>query len=491
MRAERIKPHSPWRRSATARKSLKMERSRRPLISGMRNPNASPCMAGATKCWALELMLRTTAGDVNDVNVQIDDLKGPSIIPAANVQLSLELYQFVVDGSWSWGPASQMLPSKKWYPEVLAPFRDPYDSAHKPVGAPFVIKTDNGPNQGVWIDVYVPKDAAPGKYQAPIRVSQGGTVKLAATLELTVHNFTLPDQTHVDGYGEIYGRAYGFHGVSYNQDANKWWQVARRYHQMAHQHRFVITERDGAGPSPEDWNVYDKTYGSLLNGTCFTPEQGYAGPGQGTGVAFWRAPFAQAYDSKVPDFDDEKLKNYTNRARVFWEHCVQNKWENRRFFAYIIDEAGSDARSKIGNQKLQEALDHGAGANHINLMWTSHTDAATFANDPARDLRGVIRWWSPNGGACDPGFLQPARGGRRDRLVLSRRPSERRRAWRERNGCGTAHLGHDLLAIQAQWIVLVGHGSGRCRSPAPAAMLQRRRNTLGERSAFLPRSAAQ
>ncbi len=362
---------------------------------------------GRNEMLGAQLMLRATAGDVKDVNVEIDDLKGPSIIPAANIQLSLELYQFVVDGSWSWGPASQMLPSKKWYPEVLAPFLDPYDSAHKPVGAPFVIKTDNGPNQGVWIDVYVPKDAAPGKYQAPIRISQGGAVKLTATLELTVHNFTLPDQTHVDGYGEIYGRAYGFHGVSCNQDSNKWWQVARRYHQMAHQHRFVISERNGAGPSPENWNVYDKTYGSVLDGTCFTPEQGYTGPGQGTGVAFWRTPFAQSYDSKVPDFDDAKLKDYTDRAREFWEHCRKNKWENRRFFAYIIDEAGSDARSKNSNKKLQEALDQGAGANHINLMWTSHTDPATFANDPARDLRGVIRWWSPNGGACDPGFLQP------------------------------------------------------------------------------------
>ena len=40
-------------------------------------------------------------------------------------------------------------------------------------------------------------------------------------------------------------------------------------------------------------------------------------------------------------------------------------------------------------------------------MWTSHTDPATLANDSATDLRGVTRWWTPNGSACNPGFLVP------------------------------------------------------------------------------------
>src|SRR5262249_38670263 len=52
-----------------------------------------------------------------------------------------------------------------------------------------------------------------------------------------------------------------------------------------------------------------------------------------------------------------------------------------------------------------DALDAGADK-HIDLMWTSHTNPRTLAADPALDLRGVIRWWSPNGKACDPGFLQ-------------------------------------------------------------------------------------
>jgi len=363
--------------------------------------------AGRNETVAAQLMLSAKA-DVKGVNVEIGDLKGPAVIPAdPNIQVSQELYQFVAHGDWSWGPPSQMLPDKKWYPEVLAPFKDPYGPEHKPVGAPFDIKTANGPNQGVWIDVYVPKDAPAGTYEAPIKVTINGETKDTATLELKVHGFTLPDETHVDGYGEFYGKCYDFHGVSFKQDPDKWWAIAKRYQQMAHQHRFVIFDRVGRGPVLGQWDAYDKTYGQVLDGSLFTKEQGYTGPGANTGVNFWSAPFAQAYDGKAPDFDDAELKNYTDGAKSFWDHVTAKKWDTKRFLAYIIDEAGSDARSRTSTKKLQEALDAGAGKGHINVMWTSHTDPATLAGDPATDLRGVVRWWTPNGGACNPGFLAP------------------------------------------------------------------------------------
>ena len=363
--------------------------------------------AGRNETVAAQLMLSAKA-DVKGVNVEIGDLKGPGVIAAdPNIQLSQELYQFVAHGDWSWGPPSQMLPDKKWYPEVLAPFKDPYDAEHKPVGAPFDIKIANGPNQGVWIDVYVPKETPPGTYSTPIKITVGGETKATATLELNVHGFTLPDETHVDGYGEFYGNCYDYHGVSFKQDPDKWWAIAKRYQQMAHQHRFVIFDRVGSGPGLGQWDAYDKTYGQVLDGSLFTKAQGYTGPGANTGVNFWGAPFGQAYDGGVPNFDDAKLKSYTDGAKSFWDHVTAKKWDTKRFLAYIIDEAGSDAQSRTSSKKLQEALDAGAGKGRVNLMWTSHTDPSTLASDPATDLRGLIRWWCPNGGACNPEFLVP------------------------------------------------------------------------------------
>lgn len=365
---------------------------------------------GRNEVVAGQLVL-TADENTRDVSVAVGDLRsaGGEIIPAdPDIGLFLELYQYVENGGYGWGPPSKVLPWKKWYPEVLAPFRDPYAPDRKAVGAPFEIAVADGPNQGIWIDVYIPKEARPGVYEAPITVTIGGKPAIAATLALTVHAFTLPDEFHVDGYGEMYGRAYHFHGAEYGSaGVERWWQVAKRYHQMAHQHRFVITEREGAGPGLARLDDYDKTYGAVLDGTLFTPAQGYVGPGAGTGVAFWRAPFAQAYDGRVPDFTPEQLKRYADDARAFWEHVVARRWNDKRFFAYIIDEAGCDARSLANERKLQEALDAGAGPGHVRLMWTSHTDPETLAADPATDKRGVIHWWSANAGGCNPAFLRP------------------------------------------------------------------------------------
>jgi hypothetical protein len=220
---------------------------------------------GRNEVVAAQLILTARGGDVAGVDVQTGDLRGPVLIPAdPNIQLFQEMYVYAAHAEYY--NASTVLPQNKWYPEILAPFRDPYHIDHKPVGAPFDIKTKNGPNQGVWIDVYIPKDARPGRYSGPIRITVNGKLQYTASLELTVHDFTIPDETHVDGYGEFYGLAYEFHRALYAQaGVDKWWEIAKRYHQMAHQHRFVVMERRGIGPDERNWHDYDETYGMILD----------------------------------------------------------------------------------------------------------------------------------------------------------------------------------------------------------------------------------
>jgi hypothetical protein len=364
--------------------------------------------AGRNEVVAGQLLLTARRGDVKGVAVTIGDLQGPATIPAETaIEPALELYQYVANGNWHGEGARQVLPDRRFYPDVLVPFRDPYDPAHPPVGNPFDITVANGRNQAVWIDVVVPKDAVPGTYRAPISVTAEGRACGDAILELTVHPFTLPDETHVDAYGEVYGRAYAFHGASFAAGAERWWEVARRYHQMAHRHRLVIAERAGAGPGLGDEAVYARTYGSLFDGSAFSQEAGYRGPGEGTGVPFWPAPFVQKYDLQVPDLTADQLSEYTAAARTFWERCRRNGWDAKRFFAYVVDEADVDPRTVEIYRQLQAALDAGAGPGRIDLIWTSHASPATFAEDPRTDLRGVVRWWAPNAAACDPLFLRP------------------------------------------------------------------------------------
>ena len=158
---------------------------------------------GRNEVVAAQLILTATAGDVENVDVEIGDLRGPGVIAAdPNITLYLQAYQFVEHGNWE--GFSEVLPDRKWYPDVLVPFRDPYSAARRAVGAPFPIQIANGPNQGVWIDVYIPRTAKPGTYEAPVRVKVGGEVRSLASLVLRVHDFTLSDEFHVDGIRAVF-----------------------------------------------------------------------------------------------------------------------------------------------------------------------------------------------------------------------------------------------------------------------------------------------
>jgi len=354
-----------------------------------------------------QLMLTATRVGVKDVDVEVGDLTGPGLIRSSeSVDLFRELYQFVENGDWSWGPKSRILPSRRWYPEVLVPFVDPW-AAGRRVGAPFDLDASNGPNQGIFLDVTIPKNARPGVYAARIRVRAGGVVAAEARLELTVHGITLPDETHVDAYGEIYGHAYRAHGTPYLKSSEAWQRIAARYHQLAHRHRIVVAERDGEGPVFGDGGDYDAFYGPIFDGSLFTRARGYTGPGSGTGVAVYPAPFNQPYDGRAPDFDAPSLAAYARTAREFRKHAAERGWTRTKFFAYIVDEAPTDARTRENERRLQAALDDGAAPDGLPLLWTSHTNPAALAADPARDRRGLTRWWVPNGGACDPEFLRP------------------------------------------------------------------------------------
>jgi hypothetical protein len=355
---------------------------------------------------AAQLILTTGGGDVKDVDVEVGDLRGAGRIDVRrHLTLYREVYQYVENGDWSWGPPSRVLPSRRWYPDVLVPFVDPWRAGRR-VGAPFDVTTAMGPNQGVFLDLWIPPEAPPGLYAAPIRVLAGRAVLATATLQLTVHEIRLPDETHVDAFGELYGHAYQSHGTPYAKDAGAWRRIAARYHQCAHAHRMVVQEREGAGPAfgTPDW---DDFYGPVLDGSLFSEARGYRGPGLGTGVPVFRAPIRQAYDGHAPDFDDSELEAYSLLAAAFRKHAAAKGWTKTRFFAYVIDEAPTDARTRENERRLQAALDAGTAPGGLPLLWVSHESPATLASDPSRDRRGLTRWWVPHGGACDPAFLQP------------------------------------------------------------------------------------
>ncbi len=115
-------------------------------------------------------------------------------------------------------------------------------------------------NQTLYVDVYVPKDAKPGKYTGPVKVEAGGVEAISVPVELTVHDFALPDK------------------LSFWPELNAYHvpRDAHDFYRLAHQNRCVMNcwviraPVTGAGKNLKIvWDSYDKLAGPLLSGEAF------------------------------------------------------------------------------------------------------------------------------------------------------------------------------------------------------------------------------
>lgn len=84
-----------------------------------------------------------------------------------------------------------------WYPDALVPFADPLSGNKLPQARyralPFELPA--GETHGFWVDIHVPENAKPGKYQGTYRVVTADGRKITIPVSLTVWDFALPQTT--------------------------------------------------------------------------------------------------------------------------------------------------------------------------------------------------------------------------------------------------------------------------------------------------------
>ncbi len=139
---------------------------------------------------------------LSNVDVAISDLRNADqeIISAQNITLYREHYVYVDRPSpENW--VGNLTPGMGWYADGLIPFADSTtgkDLAGATFDAvPFDLAANK--NQPIWVDIYVPRDTPPGKYQGIYTVtSDRGERK--GNIELTVWNFELPLQPTMNSY---------------------------------------------------------------------------------------------------------------------------------------------------------------------------------------------------------------------------------------------------------------------------------------------------
>ena len=280
--------------------------------------------AGRNEFEPFQLVLRTDDQDLSDVDVELTDLHAGkhAVISRSNLSIYFE-------GSVNITQPSMIGGEPGLWPDPLIPRVDQY--AHEKRSAfPFVLRRGN--NQALWVEVFVPESAAPGKYTGSARISRGGELAATVPISITVWAFALPSTSTLR-------TSFGLNGINllkqhrgqYTND-DELYALTRVYARAALEHRISIHGGSMAPPKTRmegdsaviEWHAYDAEVGPFLDGTAIPAGQALHGA-KATSVEL-RTP------ANFPQ--GEQLASYL-AASI--RHFQQKGWYDR-LFLYLWDE---------------------------------------------------------------------------------------------------------------------------------------------------------
>lgn len=369
---------------------------------------------------AFQLYLQNLGDAQGAVTLSFDDFSSDKSTLKAheNVRYYRGWYHHVDKGGYTWGPRSRVLDWPASYPDALIPPESGCDS-DTTLFSEIPVPQEKHGLQLVWVDVYIPAQQAPGLYRGRLQLTRPDGQVVTQAIELNVWPAVLPAKPTITAVGEVY-RAYRMEGRGEDNTTADWRTMSHCYQQIAHAHRTVFLERTPAVNDDAAWTDYDAVYQPVLDGSLFTREQGYYGPGEGEPVPIWRTPWPQEYDVRIDaPLQDEDVSLWQTRAAAWAAHVRERGWQKTDFFAYVFDEVdgptdesdSSDMRREYLEmaheqmRRVQRAIDDGSGDVPIDLMWTSHSDPSQWDGVEGIDLAGTIRLWVPNAGAAEPDYL--------------------------------------------------------------------------------------
>jgi hypothetical protein len=280
--------------------------------------------AGRNEFEPFQIVLRAKSKDLVGVDIDFSDFRTTEGAQISRENVTVYLEEFVNLNRPSSTEGGQGL-----WPDPLIPRVDRY--AHEARNAfPFAVRRDR--NQPLWVEIFVPVAARPGKYTGSARISLRGTVQFSVPINLTVWRFTLPSTSTLKSSFGLNGiNALKQHRGRYTND-EELHSIAGMYAKAALLHR--ISTHGGSMQPPKfsydagrmqlDWREYDAEVGPFLNGVAIPEGE----PLQGARVtsAEIRAP---------------KVFETADQEKLYWaawtEHFQQKGWGDR-LFLYLWDE---------------------------------------------------------------------------------------------------------------------------------------------------------
>jgi hypothetical protein len=162
-----------------------------PVVTPAGSRTAAWLDAARGETESFQVAVRARGGGLTGVSVAVSPLRSPAGGVIGGIALAREHYVRVAPHSPG---ASGARLRWSWFPDALVPFVDPVTGRPPRPGArypaaPFPVRA--GHNQPVWVDVTVPRDAAPGVYTGTWTVTstQG---RRSGPVSLRVRDFALP-----------------------------------------------------------------------------------------------------------------------------------------------------------------------------------------------------------------------------------------------------------------------------------------------------------
>ncbi len=295
-------------------------------------------VSGCRNEWEAFQIVIETAEPVGGVNVTMSPLANGAgdRIPASSATLYREWFLNVVNpsgGGWA-VPNHDRLPGL--YPDPLIPFVDPYADETVPVAAPFDITAADPGLAVVWVDIHIPKDAAPGTYTGTATVSGTGVADIVIPVQLDVWELDMPSEKNVGTAFRMSESAVRrYHGgADQNATDENFPEIVRNYYNAGHENRIDPTgftgpvefKFDESGAlQTVDWTAYDAYMSPYLDGSYFSDgigvtrfDVGMFGPGKGRSLT--DDQYKQAAAALAQHLDD---KGWWDKA---WVYSKDEPW---------------------------------------------------------------------------------------------------------------------------------------------------------------------
>ncbi|MFD2101478.1 hypothetical protein [Flagellimonas iocasae] len=192
-----------------------------------------------------------------------------------------------------------------------------------------VIERQETQNQGFWIDLYLPRDRnfASGVYTSEITVWVNGKAASKLPVEIELINAYLPDENHSNVWMFTSKNSM----VNYFRDL-EYDEVMEMMKFEAHRHRVDLVGGFDVHSSVFSLDAMNQ-YKPYLDGSAFTAENGYQGPGQGVGEKLFTVGI---YGNPVLGRTKDSVQSESNK----WVTWFEENSPDTRYFWYMIDEPG-------------------------------------------------------------------------------------------------------------------------------------------------------